>query len=550
MHPASRVVLSCLVSLQVVTLQLRAQAAAYDIGPVSAQEQFYIELINRARANPAAEGARLAALGTSDPDVASAFAFFNVDLALMQSEMSTMAAAPPLAPNISLRTAALRHSLDMAATGIQDHIGSDGSTIGQRATQAGYNFNRVAENIFIASENTAYGHAGFQVDWGNGPGGMQTGRGHRASIHDPLLREVGVGLMATNGPSVGPQVVTQAFGTINSSGPFVTGVAFLDLDRDQFYAPGEGVGGVKVTVQGNSFRATTAVGGGYAIPLPGNGTYQLTFAAAGLSNVTRTITVAGGANVKADLRALYAPRVNGSSVPVVGEASAYAIDPVAGATRYRLRVARLRSARRETAEDGQRRVAIEQSGSYQVVQNSVVDEGMKAFHLAHPKTAAQSVRLTTTFVPSGTARLVFRSRLTTATAGQAAVVEIISEGERNEVFRQTGTGFPGETVFRTVTVDLSSFANKEISLHFRYLAAVGQSFFPQTDNSTGWFFDGIELQGTRELFSDRALDATPPTRTIQFTPDAAGLWWLRAQTRVSGQFLRSGAGRIVRAASP
>lgn len=544
-----RVVVACGLTILAAPWQVLGQTL-YAIGPVSAQEQFYIELINRARANPAAEGARLAALGTSDPDVASAYAFFNVDLARMRSEMSALPAAPPLVPNEKLRAAALRHSLDMAATGIQDHIGSDGSTIGQRAVQAGYNFNRVAENIFIASENTAYGHAGFEVDWGNGPGGMQPGRGHRVSIHDPLLREVGVGIVATNGPSAGPQVVTQVFGTINSSGPFVTGVAFLDLDRDQFYDPGEGISGVKVTVQGNSFRATTAVGGGYAIPLPGNGTYQLSFAAAGVSNVTRTITVAGGANVKADLRKLYAPRVTGPSGPVVGQASAYAIDPVAGATRYRLRAARLRSARRETAEDGQRRVAIEQSGSYQVVQSSAVDEGTKAFHLSHPVPAAQSVRLITTFVPSGGARLVFRSRLATATGGQAAVVEIVSGGERNEVFRQTGTGFPGEAAFRTVTVDLSAFANKEISLQFRYLAAAGQSFFPQTDNSTGWFFDGIELQGTRELFSDRALDAAPPTRTVQFSPDAAGLWWLRAQARVSGRFLRSGTGRIVRAISP
>lgn len=278
---------------------------------------------------------------------------------------------------------------------------------------------------------------------------------------------------------------------------------------------------------------------------------NLIFAAAGVSNVTRTITVAGGANVKADLRKLYATRLAGPSGPVVGQASAYAIDPVAGCVP--LPLACREAALRAQGNRGRRAahpVAIEQSGSYQVVQSSVVDEGTKAFHLAHPVPAAQSVHLITTFVPSGGARLVFRSRLATATAGQAAVVEIVSGGERNEVFRQTGTGFPGEAAFRTVTVDLSAFANQEISLQFRYLAAAGQSFFPQTNNSTGWFFDGIELQGTRELFSHRALDAPPPTRTVQFTPDAAGLWWLRAQARVSGQFLRSGTGRIVRATSP
>ena len=43
----------------------------YDFGNPTAEEQLYLELINRARANPPAEGARLAA--TTDPDVLSAY---------------------------------------------------------------------------------------------------------------------------------------------------------------------------------------------------------------------------------------------------------------------------------------------------------------------------------------------------------------------------------------------------------------------------------------------------------------------------------------------
>ncbi len=70
--------------------------SSYDFGNPSAEEQAYIELINRARANPPAEGARLAA--TTDSKILSAYSYFSVDLALMQSEFNALPALPPLAP--------------------------------------------------------------------------------------------------------------------------------------------------------------------------------------------------------------------------------------------------------------------------------------------------------------------------------------------------------------------------------------------------------------------------------------------------------------------
>lgn len=46
-----------------------------------------------------------------------------------------------------LGVAARRHANDMAANNIWGHIGSDGSTVGQRVTDAGYNWNAVGENV-------------------------------------------------------------------------------------------------------------------------------------------------------------------------------------------------------------------------------------------------------------------------------------------------------------------------------------------------------------------------------------------------------------------
>src|SRR4051812_48774602 len=53
-------------------------------GPPTDEETFYLELINRARANPTAEGQRLR--DTTDADVLSAVTFFKTDMALVAQE--------------------------------------------------------------------------------------------------------------------------------------------------------------------------------------------------------------------------------------------------------------------------------------------------------------------------------------------------------------------------------------------------------------------------------------------------------------------------------
>src|SRR5688500_13230880 len=52
----------------------------YSIGNPTNEEQYYLELINRARANPPAEGIRLAF--TTDQNVLSAYGSFGVNLVL------------------------------------------------------------------------------------------------------------------------------------------------------------------------------------------------------------------------------------------------------------------------------------------------------------------------------------------------------------------------------------------------------------------------------------------------------------------------------------
>ncbi len=62
-------------------------------------------------------------------------------------------AVNPLAWNDKLEKAAKRHSEDMSSHNHFEHTGTDGSNIGKRASDAGYTWNRVGENIALGYPN-------------------------------------------------------------------------------------------------------------------------------------------------------------------------------------------------------------------------------------------------------------------------------------------------------------------------------------------------------------------------------------------------------------
>src|SRR3954471_14830977 len=250
-------------------------AQLYSIGTPTNDEQFYLELINRARANPVAEGIRLAT--TTDSNVLGAYGGVGVTLVLMQSQFALIPPAPPLSMNSALLTAARAHSQNMLQNNYQGHSGPDGSLSTRLASYTAANGNwSLGENVYAYCKSVWCGHAGFEVDWGGSiaTGGMQVPPGHRQNIHSPDFREVGIGVvLGSNGGSngVGPQLVTQDFGAVGGLSPFVTGVVYRDLNGNGFYDPGEGTGGVTVNVSNANYYAVTASAGGYSVPLPGNG---------------------------------------------------------------------------------------------------------------------------------------------------------------------------------------------------------------------------------------------------------------------------------------
>jgi Ca2+-binding RTX toxin-like protein len=215
--------------------------------PLTGAEQYLLELINRARLDPAAEAAR-----------------YGVDLnAGLAPGTITPAARQVLAPDDDLALAAARHSEWMIATDTFSHTGSGGSSAGARASDAGYDWNRVGENLAMLgttgsidiADAVAAHHAG-----------LFRSAGHRANMLDESYREIGIGQeiggFTQGGTTYNASLLTEVFG-VSGSRVYVTGVAYSDSDRDAFYSVGEGQEGVVFTAAGQTGRTEEA--GGYAL---------------------------------------------------------------------------------------------------------------------------------------------------------------------------------------------------------------------------------------------------------------------------------------------
>ncbi len=509
-----------LVALLLAATSLLAQTP-YSIdgtaGPPTDDETYYLELINRARANPAAEGERLQT--TTDADVLAAVEFFNTNLSLMAGEMAALAATPPLAFNAQLLNAARGHSLDQFNNQFQGHVGSNGSSAGDRATAAGYSYSTLAENVFSTAESVFHGHAGFEIDWGNGFGGMQTGRGHRQAIHNATLREIGVGVVLGTNGTVGPQVVTQNFGTRQNAAPLLTGVAYYDLSGDSFYSPGEGLGGVAVTVSNAAFSATTTPSGAFTIPLPGNGTYSVRFSGLGFDHAD-TVTVANAQNVKLDLaRTFVPPMIAGPDAPAVSRVAHYTVAPLAGATRYEFNAYRRDTATPVEAADTTSQVTLDVSPGYNVLQTAVRAQGTAAFNLRTVSGGLrqQTITMNRVFFGRPGATLTFSSRLAAAFPNESAHVQVSTDAgvTWSDVFSQAGTGGGGEASFVSRTVSLAALNGQIFRVRLLYSFANGS--FYTSGGAIGWYVDHLQLPNTEEIFLLDSADLGTSTAAT-FTP--------------------------------
>jgi len=311
------------------------QASKYDCGDPTAEEQYVIELINRARADPKAEGDRLST--TQDGGIVNNLKFYTEPTrAQIKAEFATYPVVPPLACNPKLLAMARAHSQNMLDNGYQGHDGPDGP-FPDRFRNSGYPQSAGGENVFDYGTDGWDIHANFQYDFGNYPT-----IGHRTNIMNMdgnIYTEVGIGIIDGTNGSLGPKFTTENFG--GASQHFILGVVYNDANKNNFYDIGEGVSGIKIET-GGSYYAVSSTSGGYAIPYSGSGTVSVkaTGGAFGTTGTTQMVSF-DGENVKVDFLVnglpgsvvLEAPgsQVGGSTAKFMWQAQT-------GATHYHLQV--------------------------------------------------------------------------------------------------------------------------------------------------------------------------------------------------------------------
>ena len=257
---------------------------------MTAQEQMMLELINRARMDPAGEAKRLG---------------ISLNEGVSKGDKISNAPKQVLAGNDDLNEAARGHSKWMNDKDKFSHDEGNKDP-GDRMGNAGYDFTgdwTWGENISARFESRSISnahktdliikqHADLFIDK-NYPG-----RGHRTNIMSDDFQEIGVGQnigrYKDGGHNWHSSMVTQDFARSGDK-IFITGVVYDDdVKKDNFFSVGEQVSGK--SVNGGSASDATGAGGGYELQYSSGGTKTVDFG----GGISVDVTL-GATNIKLDL---------------------------------------------------------------------------------------------------------------------------------------------------------------------------------------------------------------------------------------------------------
>ncbi len=275
------------------------------------EEQLLLEMINRARLDPAAEAARLGidlnqyiVVGTPGAPL-------------------TATSKQPLAGSDVLAGVAEAHSGTMVSSGVltaggDPHNGAGDGTPASRISGAGYVQNSLS---YLRNENVAWNGTTGAIDLNSQTQRIHndlfkddpatnsgTPGGHRLAMLDDNMREVGIGLTTGTVMGYNSVIATENFGSSGTKS-FLTGAVYNDKNGDHFYGLGEAVQGVTATVTSAGAAVgtdSTGAGGGWSVGVPG-GTYDVTFSGGGLAAAVAAKVESGARNAKVDL-------VNGNEI--------------------------------------------------------------------------------------------------------------------------------------------------------------------------------------------------------------------------------------------
>jgi uncharacterized protein YkwD len=142
-------------------------------------QRLYLPIVLR---GGAAAAPTATATPSPSPTQTSGQGQFESEVITLTNQERSQEGCPALTFSTQLRTAAIRHSTDMAHNDFFSHTGSDGSSPWDRIQDTGYQYS-------TAAENAAAGYSSPQsvVD------GWMNSQGHRDNILNCNLLEIGVG---------------------------------------------------------------------------------------------------------------------------------------------------------------------------------------------------------------------------------------------------------------------------------------------------------------------------------------------------------------------
>lgn len=256
--------------------------------PTSIEEQVHLEAINRARANPGAEALRLG---------------IDLNEGLNPGTIQDTP-KPPVVHNQDLHDAATGHTAWMFANDLFQHEGPIGTFPGDRILAEGYNYSQYAENLGgivggTASDAALAIHDALFLDVG------VEGRGHRKSILDINLKEIGIGQGIGTFQGNGNTHLTTNDAAVTFSGDahFLCGVVFQDSNEDGIYTSGEGMSGIAIVIKQGAATidsGTTGTAGDFTFTLPA-GDYTVIATLPTHGDVSEDFSIINN-NVKIDFR--------------------------------------------------------------------------------------------------------------------------------------------------------------------------------------------------------------------------------------------------------
>ena len=279
---------------------LETRQVLSSMGGPTADKQYVLELINLVRTNPSAAADRFT--DNLSNDVQATLRQYGLTADGLRSDLKAATPLPPLAYNDALDSTAQSQSQDEAVLGKQTHTGANGSTLGDRLKSANYNLATAGENTYAYANDVDQAMQSFLFDWG------VADRGHYKNLLQPgvsaqkAYKDIGVGLVKTQGNGVGPLVITTDFGSEQNDGPQIVGVVYNDKNHDNFYTPGEGQAGVTITAtdaNGQTYSVQSWQSGGYQIAVPTGTDYTVTASVNGQVIQSRTVRV-NDVNAKVD----------------------------------------------------------------------------------------------------------------------------------------------------------------------------------------------------------------------------------------------------------